>query len=380
MFYINVVGQAMYATSANDHLVEGSQEFVKFCFQLSDDWNGLTVFAQFRQGEEAYNKYLDSENTANLPAEIKEGTCTLMLYGSNDTVIGTSNYLTFRVDKNMLVSNTGSTEISKSLYDQLVSRVAGLDTRIDQIEEGGVSTERLSEIISEEVAKYLESGKPVGSGEGAVVFNETQSLTASQRNTARENIGIYTGVAMPSSPQDGDILVDPESGAVVSATAYRNALWNYGGAVIPKLNYAQGQYEHVVIFKTSGAYRAACSESPWSVTEQTTSTDGTAETKTVVSGTALCYDLEDGQWVSKGVQDFSASISDASWAWTATAIQGSDGTLYLDACSDPTPMRTARNVYIIDAATAASVTEFDFLKEYDVVLVAVDSQTDAAMI
>lgn len=125
---VNVVGQKMYVSSTMDGIVAGSQNFVKFRFNLTDDWDGLMTFAQFRQGGVAYNQYLDEENSVFLPAEIGMGTCTLMLYGTGDTVIGTTNYLTLKVDKNILVSDATSTKISQSLYDQLVARVNALDS------------------------------------------------------------------------------------------------------------------------------------------------------------------------------------------------------------------------------------------------------------
>lgn len=120
---VNVVNQKMYISSTMEGLVAGSQNFVKFRFNLSDEWDGLMTFAQFRQGGVAYNQYLDEENSVYLPREIGVGTCTLMLYGTRDTTIGTTNYLTLKIDKNILVSDTSSTEISQSLYDQLVARV-----------------------------------------------------------------------------------------------------------------------------------------------------------------------------------------------------------------------------------------------------------------
>lgn len=123
---VNVVNQKMYVSSNADGLVAGSQQFVKFKFNLSDEWNGLMVFAQFRQGVNAYNQYLDKDGCAYLPSEIGVGTCTLMLYGSHDTTIGTTNYLTLKINENNLVSDAGSTDISESLYNQLVTKINAL--------------------------------------------------------------------------------------------------------------------------------------------------------------------------------------------------------------------------------------------------------------
>ena len=86
---VNVINQKMVMSSCNNELVAGSQQFVKFRFNLDEDWKDLVSFAQFRQGENAYNQYLDEDNCAYLPPEIGVGTCTLMLYGSNNATIGT---------------------------------------------------------------------------------------------------------------------------------------------------------------------------------------------------------------------------------------------------------------------------------------------------
>lgn len=124
--FMNVLGQKLQHASGNRTFVSGSQEFVKFRFQLSDEWEGLTIFAQFIQNGVAYNQYLDTENCCYLPAEIGAGTCTLLLYGSDNEVIATTNYLTLTIDENLLISDAQSTEITQSLYQQLVTRVNAL--------------------------------------------------------------------------------------------------------------------------------------------------------------------------------------------------------------------------------------------------------------
>lgn len=126
IIYVDVIGQKLKIVSNTKNLVSGSQNFVRFFFNLDSDWDGLTVFAQFRQGNVAYNQYLDNENSVYLPSEITEGTVDLSLYGTGGTVRATVNYLTFNVDKNIILSNARSTEISTSLYEQLSNRVSAL--------------------------------------------------------------------------------------------------------------------------------------------------------------------------------------------------------------------------------------------------------------
>lgn len=126
---INVNNQRMMLVSANHKLVSGSQQFVRFHFTLDADWQELTVFAQFVQGEHAYNQYLDEDNNAFLPSEIHSGECQIALYGTGDVTIGTSNYLSFNVEKSIIVEDASSTDITPTLYQQLVSQVAGKISR-----------------------------------------------------------------------------------------------------------------------------------------------------------------------------------------------------------------------------------------------------------
>lgn len=123
---VNVANQKLKIATNLKSLVAGTQEFVRFVFNLTGDWDNLLTFAQFRQNGVAYNQYLDENNSAYLPAEIETGTCTLMLYGSNENTIATTNYLTLVIDDNILVEDAQSTDISTSLYNQLVTKVNAL--------------------------------------------------------------------------------------------------------------------------------------------------------------------------------------------------------------------------------------------------------------
>lgn len=129
---VNVANQKLKIATNLKSLVAGTQEFVRFVFNTSGDWDGLATFAQFRQNGVAYNQYLDDDKSAFLPAEIGVGTCTVMLYGSNENTIATTNYLTLTIDENILVSDAESTDITLSLYNQLVTKVNSLSTWNEQ--------------------------------------------------------------------------------------------------------------------------------------------------------------------------------------------------------------------------------------------------------
>ncbi len=123
---VNLINQKLKIATNLKSFVDGTKNFIRFSFNLSDDWNDLLTFAQFSQNGKAYNKYLDDENCVYLPPEIRAGNCTLMLYGTGDNTIATTNYLTLKIDENILISDASSTEISETLYTQLVNKFNSL--------------------------------------------------------------------------------------------------------------------------------------------------------------------------------------------------------------------------------------------------------------
>ena len=137
---VRVEGQRLSVQDNRKYFVEGTQEFVKFTFDLDEDWRDLTVFAQFIQNDEAYNIYLDNEDSVFLPPEIEAGTCRLLLYGTGGTVRGTTNCLLLTIDENILIADGQSTEITQSLYEQLVDLVMS----ISSVEFLGITTTSLS--------------------------------------------------------------------------------------------------------------------------------------------------------------------------------------------------------------------------------------------
>lgn len=118
---VRVVNQKLKTTSNLKSLVSGSQEFVRFKFSLDSEWDDLIVFAQFIQDGTAYNQYLDENNCVYLPSEIVAGTFDLLIYGTGGDVIATTNYLTYTVDENALIADAQSTDITLSLYQQLIN-------------------------------------------------------------------------------------------------------------------------------------------------------------------------------------------------------------------------------------------------------------------
>ena len=131
---VNVVNQQIKVPTNLKNLIAGTQEFIRFNFSLTDDWDNLTVFAQFTQDGTAYNSYLDAEDRVYLPAEIVAGEVTMMLYGTGEDTIATTNFITFTLDQNYLIEDAQSTEITQSLYQQLVTEVRSYTTSTERLE------------------------------------------------------------------------------------------------------------------------------------------------------------------------------------------------------------------------------------------------------
>ena len=125
---VDVVNQRLQTATNLTSFIAGTQEFIRFVFNLDDDWDNLLTFAQFTQDGESYNQYLDNDNGAYLPSEIGVGTCTLSLYGSADNKRATTNFLTLKIEENNFVEDGNSTSITLSLYEQLANEVHTLST------------------------------------------------------------------------------------------------------------------------------------------------------------------------------------------------------------------------------------------------------------
>ncbi len=119
-----------------------SQEFVKFEFDFTPDWDDLLIFAQFTQEQETYNVYLNDDNTVYLPQEIQNGAVKLTLCGTKGNVKATTSSLVFIINPTQLKEDGSSTVITQTLYEQLVNRIEWGDALgIDHIEQTSTSTE-----------------------------------------------------------------------------------------------------------------------------------------------------------------------------------------------------------------------------------------------
>lgn len=117
---VSVAGQKLRTTTNNRRITAGTREYIRFVFTFTDDWDGLMIFAQFSQEGKSYNKYLNDDNTVTLPQEITNGEFTLKLQGDKGDITAKSFPLSFEADLDPIISDASSTEITKTLYDQML--------------------------------------------------------------------------------------------------------------------------------------------------------------------------------------------------------------------------------------------------------------------
>ena len=66
---------------------------------------------------------LDEDKSVYMPHEITTGKCTITISGTANGVIATTDHISIDIHDNILTSGEESTEITESLYEQLVDKV-----------------------------------------------------------------------------------------------------------------------------------------------------------------------------------------------------------------------------------------------------------------
>lgn len=123
---VNVVNQRLKIQTNLKTYVEGTQNFIRFHFNLPSEWDNLSTFAQFGQNGTTYDAWLDEDNCVYLPSEIVAGTCTLLLGGYNESVIGYTNNVVLTIEENICDDNAINPDITEPLIHKLVTDIADL--------------------------------------------------------------------------------------------------------------------------------------------------------------------------------------------------------------------------------------------------------------
>ena len=182
---VTVEGQKMKLASNQTHHIEGSSQFVKFIFDLSDEWVGLDSNVQFIQNGEAYGQKLDGSGNkkyAFLPNGITEGECKMVLYGGDGTIRATTNYIPLSIGKDISALRTLSENISRTDYEQALVELK------QYVANGGVTETALNQAFSNavnEIATEENVKQEIASGI-TIAKSEIESAKASIENAKTE--------------------------------------------------------------------------------------------------------------------------------------------------------------------------------------------------
>ena len=141
--FCEVNGQRLTVLTKPRRYVAGSENFVKLRFSLSEDWDGMTVFAQFRQGSRTSEAFLIKEAVASgehkgdwmtvaMPGWPQPGRCCMTLCGvGHGNAVATTNCVELLIDCNCNVTDALETAVPESLYQQIMDRLTTLAVTVD---------------------------------------------------------------------------------------------------------------------------------------------------------------------------------------------------------------------------------------------------------
>lgn len=95
-----VKGQKMRLVANNSCYISGSNGFVRFKYELSDEWKNLSVIAMFEQNGQISSQTV-TDGYAFLPSDICEGNCDMTLFGIGGTIFATTNRVPLIINKDI---------------------------------------------------------------------------------------------------------------------------------------------------------------------------------------------------------------------------------------------------------------------------------------
>ena len=118
---VDVSNQHIRLSTHVNAFVAGTKNFIRFVFNLSDDWLDLSKYAQFTQGNISYNEPLFNNYYCWLPEKLKAGTCSMTLIGTNSTRVAITESLTFKIIDSIIhdgsIQPSDSPDTSTALLD-----------------------------------------------------------------------------------------------------------------------------------------------------------------------------------------------------------------------------------------------------------------------
>lgn len=117
--------------------------YAEFAF-LSEDWNGITKTAIFRKGNKSFKIILDEDNICLVPWEVLEcGTMFVSVFGGD---LITTNSLAVSIMGSGYSEGETPSEPTPDVYSQILER-------INNLEVGEVSDERIAAVVTEYLAE-----------------------------------------------------------------------------------------------------------------------------------------------------------------------------------------------------------------------------------
>lgn len=300
---VQVNGQRLFIPTNLKSYAPGSQQFVRFIFDLSSDWDDLTVFAQFTQEENSYNQYLDEDNAVYLPHEITTGQCTMMLYGTggsgDNAVIATTNYLVLSVREDRFIGDAESTDISESLYTQLVNRVNNMEASIPAAIDAAVPqyvTAWLEENITQPTTPVVDTSLSVsGAAADAKATGDAINAKTGLSNEAKQALlACFENVAWIN--EDGQDYVDALEAALYPPAnlVSISAVYTQSGTVYDTDTLDSLKADLVV----TATYDDSTTQTVTAYTLSGTLTEGTSTITVSYGGKTTTFDVTVTEWLS----------------------------------------------------------------------------------
>lgn len=373
---ISVVGQKLRLPTNLKIIVDGTHEFIRFVFNLDEDWNGLTTYAQFTQDGKSYNVYLDDNSSVFLPHEITEGVCSLTLSGTGNGVIATTDYVEFIVVDNILTAGESSTEITESLYEQLIDKINSMQGEYDEtssayaylVDQNTILVNRVNILdgkISDEVASRIDLGSTLQTSVDDIetrlnnevdsrvsadntitnTISEVQASVSTERNIReREDAAINSRIDSIAAIQEGsttgdielqDIRVGYDGTQYASAgTAVRTQVANVNDRVnensesISSMSTTVNDLSSAIDYKVDGAYvedGVAYFTSNNNVLFSITGIGGGGGGGGETSSTLVLQNLTG--WITKTISSNNDCVLSFSWSSTMDGFDTGAGTL-----------------------------------------------------
>lgn len=134
---VNVFQQKLRIVDYQNYFISGTQNFIKFIFNLDNAWKDLSITARFIQKQKYYDTCLDESNSVYMPNEITSGECLLFLYGVKDDIKAVSDYLILRIKKDYL-SNPDISNGRESIVELSGDGVLVSNNSAPKLDENGV--------------------------------------------------------------------------------------------------------------------------------------------------------------------------------------------------------------------------------------------------